>query len=286
LKGDRVVMSIKNYVRYMRESKDEKPLYAFDNSFYKRIPELAEEYEVPKLFLKDWLSVLSKRRPDYRWFLVGSLRSGTGFHIDPNGTSAWNALLAGRKWWLLYPPNTIPPGVNILYNPNGTMRKWKAPSPLKWLYDFYLKFTSVSDRPLEVIQYAGDMVYVPSGWWHMVINLEETVSVTQNFVNDQNLEKAAKWIYNDSHYRDILDLWLEKLKEVSPPHWKRVKNKLRLLQGEDAKLEIDDLKKQVEDKNKELKSKQQQWTEREKLLLQQIQQLTIQLQGESLLTNK
>lgn len=189
-------MSLEEYASYCATQCDEMPLYVFDARFGEKAPLLLHDYSVSTLrvFAEDIFEVLGAgHRPDFRWLIVGPTRGGTPWHVDPNATSAWNALLSGRKRWALYPPDHVPPGVHVQRDAGGRIVAFDAPlSPVAW-FAYVYPHLSDADKPYEVLQHPGDVVYIPAGWWHMVLNVEDAIAVTQNFVSTGgNLDAAVE----------------------------------------------------------------------------------------------
>ncbi|XP_030512497.1 F-box protein At5g06550 [Rhodamnia argentea] len=179
-----VEMRLEDYFCYSDQTREERPLYLFDPKFGEKVPVLGLDYEVPVYFREDLFSVLGNERPDYRWIIIGPSGSGSSFHIDPNSTSAWNAVITGSKKWVLFPPDVVPPGVHP--SPDGA--EVACPVSInEWFMNFYGATKSWKKKPVECICKAGEVIFVPSGWWHMVINLEESIAITQNYVSSRNL---------------------------------------------------------------------------------------------------
>jgi hypothetical protein len=123
------------------------------------------------------------------------------FHIDPNLTHAWNVSIVGRKKWIFYPPHICPPGV--IRSRDGA--EVTVPiSTAEWLltfWSFHLEMRKHPDpgsRPLEVVSGPGDLVFVPHGYWHTVINLDFNIALTQNYVSTSNLSDVLRFLRNKS----------------------------------------------------------------------------------------
>ena len=134
------------YHRYCRESRDDLPLYIFDPRFADKCPALLEHFSVPEHFgSEDLFSVLGADRPDHRWLIAGPERSGSVWHIDPNATSAWNAVVRGAKKWILFPPNCPPPGVHP--SPAGDEVTQPVSLP-EWYFNYYAR---IHDGPVKCV---------------------------------------------------------------------------------------------------------------------------------------
>lgn len=203
------------YMDYCTKSSvlEEGPLYLFDRTALTPGSTLWQDYMMDlKQTCQYWdpdlrdgnvghdlFGILGEgRRPDHTWLIVGPRRSGSVFHIDPNATHAWNATICGRKRWIFYPPGITPPGVH----PSDDGDEVALPLSIgEWIFQFWdehchRKMTSPQrDRPLEFTAYPGDVVFVPHGWWHAVINLDEVnIAITHNYVSFSNLSNVLKFL--------------------------------------------------------------------------------------------
>lgn len=168
---------------------DDQSVYLFDHMFADKAPKLAEGYRVPHIFEDDLFSLLSSRRPNYRWLIAGPSRSGSSFHKDPNATSAWNAAIYGRKKWIFFPPHSPPPGIH----PSLDDSHVTAPvSVIEWFINFYDRNTILDAGGLEATVQPGEIMYVPSGWWHCVLNIDTSIAITQNFVSEVNVADVVR----------------------------------------------------------------------------------------------
>ena len=220
------------YMSYIHDNADESPLYLFDRAFAEKTniditaPPHSKQaaYWSPTCFGEDLFSVLGEHRPDCRWMIMGPKRSGSTFHKDPNATSAWNAVLTGSKYWLMFPAGAgidPPPGVIVSDDQS------EITSPLS-IAEYMLTFHELARQTpgcKEGICYAGEVLHVPSGWFHLVLNLEDSLALTQNFVPRKKLPDVLSFLRDQrgevSGFKDDVcdrayELFVERLREHHP----------------------------------------------------------------------
>ncbi|XP_074629189.1 2-oxoglutarate and iron-dependent oxygenase JMJD4-like isoform X2 [Acropora palmata] len=183
-------MSVTEFCDYWKSSfQDEKNktevLYLKDWHFCKAFPGY-NAYETPVYFKSDWLNEFwDKRRDvtdDYRFVYMG-----------PKGTwsYSWSANICGCKKWLLYPPGQE----KYLTDRLGNLAYDVLSDDMydgKKFPDF-----DKARKPITVIQREGEVIFVPSGWHHQVMNLEDTISINHNWTDACGIFKMWEHVQSE-----------------------------------------------------------------------------------------
>ena len=259
--GKTIRVSLADFTAYAKSDSmgDDSPLYVFDSGFSDRkgCDAVLGAFAPPRFCGRDDLFKLvgERRRPPYRWLLVGPERSGTCAHVDPLGTSAWNTaraprppsgpalgrerrrrrrtegsesrargarppdaasraqVLRGRKRWVLFEPGT---SKHVAKGSRLYDARKEDDEAVNYFVDILPRVRAAypDARRIECVQEPGETIFVPGGWWHAVINLDDTIGVTQNFASRTNFDAvwdktrlgrksmARKWFRTLEAHRD------------------------------------------------------------------------------------
>ncbi|KAL9055483.1 MAG: hypothetical protein Q9206_003110 [Seirophora lacunosa] len=159
-RAEAVDWSLKDYWDYMENNQDESPLYLFDHSFVEKMDlkvgnQDGGHYSIPECFEEDLFDVLDNQRPDRRWLIIGPKRS---VYVSEDQSEVTSPL-----------------------------------SITEWLLEFHAEARQTPGC-MEGICKEGEVLHVPSGWWHLVVNLEPSIAITQNFVPRAHLANALAFL--------------------------------------------------------------------------------------------
>ena len=69
---------------------------------------------------------------------------------------------------------------------------WKDPLPERLLGTYSNDEEFLKTADLVVVQNSGETIFVPSGWFHQVRNLEDTISINHNWINEASIQNTWK----------------------------------------------------------------------------------------------
>lgn len=199
-------VTVEEFISYWNnkaQGKDDRILYLKDWHYFKKSSENSW-FSLPEYFSSDWLnefwSLRNDLSDDFKFLYLGSHGTWTPFHADVYRSFSWSANILGHKRWWIFPPGEE----RKLLLPNGQIP-----------FDIRSVIKDRKDVKYYVIdQYSGQAVFVPSGWYHQVVNMTNCISINHNWFNATNVSHV--W----DHLQDQLKAVEASTKDVSSiPGW-------------------------------------------------------------------
>ncbi len=152
-----------------------------------------------------------KRRPPFRWLLIGPKRSGTNLHQDPLNTAAWNVSVQGYKLWVMF-ENLYP---KWIINGQQVRKKGEGKETIDYFLIHLPRILKEEGIKVKIcIQCPNETIYIPGGWWHAVLNLTDTIAITQNYMNSINFNQV--WRSLRINRKLFSEFFLRNLRKKNP----------------------------------------------------------------------
>lgn len=160
-KGRREELSLRDAVARFRAGGDDAG-YLIGMEMYQRLPELLAALRFPELQAQERLTK--------RLFFMGGVGAFTQLHFDR--AENMHAVFRGRKRWQLWGPDAA--GMN----PTELEFVWSVASANDLGREHFEEAEQVGlPRPeLDFVLEAGEILYLPYGWWHRVVTVEDSIA--------------------------------------------------------------------------------------------------------------
>ena len=191
-------------------------LYLHDQSIDILCPTLLDDLRVPRYFPVNIMhqvpQAIRKRHgctsnygaPGHPSIFLGPGGTESGLHADWGSTRFWMMVIKGTKWFRIFNDSDAP-----FLEPTEA----KDTKRTRGYYAFFNAqafdpdFSSQPDFSRAVVWEAnvtaGDIIFIPERWPHAVRNLDDTIAVSYNYVDD----------YNQPHYEHYLNSNVDKAAE-------------------------------------------------------------------------
>ena len=152
---------------------------------------LFQDYTTPGPLPKD-LYQAAGLGTDYQWLILSQAGTGTALHHDPAFTIAWNSLVSGTKWWALLPAHL--PADPFTCRPACSATREGEVSQAAWFHHVLPQLRRLSwygQGVRQVVLGPGETLYLPTNMAHAVYNLEDNVSVTENYLASEGVAEVV-----------------------------------------------------------------------------------------------
>lgn len=212
-----VTVKMKYFAYYLKEYRDQAPFQIADDLASGGKKRLREDYEVPSYFKDDMFKyVRESDLPPTRCFNLGPPLAGERIQTNPLQCNLWSALVHGSRRWCLF-PHHVPQDL-ICNDQRARSKDRRLESAVAWFEKIYPKTQSSRwpryFKPLEILQAAGEVVFVPAGWWYVVINLEVCVVISHHHCSPSKLSQT--WTKLTRNNKKLARVWFETLRRRRP----------------------------------------------------------------------
>ncbi|XP_071955126.1 uncharacterized protein [Antedon mediterranea] len=190
-KGESFALPLKLYLSHINEGTPDTWTYLEDEIFLEQRPKLKEDIITPVYLQEDYFQMFPPEiQPWNAMLLWGTRFSRSSLHIDPYNWTGTNAVFMGLKKWKLYEPGQD----HYLYVYPDRKSEFplncnKYNSPIDTFNPDYKKYPLFKKaRAIEFDQHPGEMLIIPTGWFHQAYNDDVTMAVSSQVMNSGNYE--------------------------------------------------------------------------------------------------